>query len=286
VTRPNRFTLFVALAAIVAIVVVALVASGGGDTQLVSGDALAQAARATEKLPGASVTADATIDVDGLAKPLKMHLEGVSDSRGHSGRLAGAYSNFPKKVPGQTPDGDVPVEMISVLPDLYMKSPLFDQALPDGKSWLHIDFAKTGRKLGIGDPTQFGTADPSQIVSNLRATSERVERVGSEDVRGVATTHYKATVELKKLPALVPPSERAAARQKSERLIQLLGADSYPMEVWVDRKHLVRRVDVKMEMRVQGQSMTMDMMSEMYAFGPKPKAKRPPAGETYEAPSP
>jgi hypothetical protein len=270
-----------------AVAVIALASSGGGgDTQLVSGDALAQAARATEKLPGASVTADATIDVDGLAKPLKMHLEGVSDSRGHSGRLAGAYADFPKELPGQTPDGKVPVEMVMVLPDVYMKSPLFDKALPEGKSWLHIDFAKTGRQLGIGDPTQFGTADPSQVVSNLRATSDRVERLGTEDVRGVATTHYKATVELKKLPALVPPSERPAATQKSERLIHLLGADSYPIEVWVDRKHVVRRMDLTMKMQVQGQSMTMDMRSEMYDFGPKPRAKRPPAGEVYEAPSP
>jgi hypothetical protein len=269
------------------IAVVALAVSGGGaDTQLVSGSAIAQAARTTEKAAGASVSLDATINVDGLAEPVQMHLEGVQNTRGRSARMAGEYENFPEDVPGAE-DGRVPVEVVTILPDIWMKSPLFDAALPDGKSWLHIDIKKTSKKLGLSDPTQLGQ-DPSATVSNLRAVSDRVERVGDEKVRGVPTTHYRATVELKKLPALAPPSERASAEQKTARLIELLGSDSYPAEVWVDRHRLVRRTRLVMEMKVppQNQRMTMDMTFEMYDFGPKPKPKRPPAGESFDAPAP
>jgi hypothetical protein len=287
VTR--RFTILSALVVLAVVGVVELSASGGDDAQLVSGSAIAQAVRATEKVPGSDVSVDATIEVSGavFSRPIKMHLEGVQDKRGHSARMVGAYENFPKEVPGQSSDGTIPVEMVSVLPDLYMKSPLFDAALPDGKSWLHIDFAKAGKKLGIGDPTQMGAADPSETVENLRAVSDRVERVGSEEVRGVPTTHYRATVELRKIPALAPAGKKDAAKAKAERLIELLGSDSYPIEVWVDRGHLVRRMRLVMKMKVppSNRRMTMDMTTEMYDFGPKPKAKLPPEGDTFE-PSP
>lgn len=283
----NRFTFLVSLAVIAVVAVAVLAGSGGGgDTQLVSGDALAQAARETAKVAGANVSSDATITIGGLSKPLLMHMSGISDMRGKSGRMVGTYSNLPPGVPGQEADGTIPVEMVSLLPDIYMRSPLFAKALPSGKSWLHMDFAKAGQKLGIGDPTQFAQSDPTQTLSNLRATSDRVERLGSEDVRGVATTHYRATVELKKLPALAPPSQRAAVAARTQRLIQLVGHDSYPMDVWIDGKHLVRRIAFTMQMNVQGQTMTMKLKSDMYGFGPKPRAKRPPASDTYEAPQP
>jgi hypothetical protein len=281
----KRFAVLAAVAAVITVVV--LVASGGGgDTQLVSGDALAQAARTTEKVPGASMTADAVIEVEGVSKPLTMHLEGVSDMRRGSGRLAGEYKNFPTKLPGASADGTIPVEMVVLKPDLYFKSPLFGSTLPDGKSWLHIDLAKTGKQLGVGDPTQFGQSDPTQTLDNLRATSGRVEKVGTEDVRGVKTTHYRATIELDKLPSLVPQSERATARARTQKLIALTGTHSYPMEVWIDGRHLVRRTAFTMHMTVEGRSMSVKTTSEMYDFGPKPKTKRPPASETYEAPQP
>jgi hypothetical protein len=66
-------------------------------------------------------------------------------------------------------------------------------------------------------------------------------------------------------------------------MIQLLGSDSYPMDVWIDRGHLVRRTRLVMKMHERGQAITMDMTADMYDFGPKPKAQRPPVGDTYDA---
>lgn len=283
--RLNRLTIVAGLALLVAVVVVPLTLSSAGDTDLVSSSAIAKAARVTQKLPGETVSVDATIDVDGLDEPLEMHLEGVQDERGHSGRFAGEYENFPEEVTGQGSDGKVPIEVVSLAPDVYMKSRLFDSALPDGKSWLHLDLAAAGKKLGIGDPTQFGTSDPSETLSDLEATSDRVERVGTEEVRGVSTTHYSATIELRKLPAVVPAAKRASARRKADKLIEVTGTDSYPVDVWIDKHHLVRRVQVSLKMKIPPQeaSMHMDLTTEMYDFGPKPKAKRPPASETVDA---
>jgi hypothetical protein len=283
--RLHRLRIAAVLAVLVVVAVLALTVSGGSDTQFVSGSAIAGAARATQKVPGATVTMDAKFDIDGLAKPMGMRLEGVMDTRGRSTRMAGSYVNVPQKVPGASPGGTIPIEVVSLAPDVYMKSPLFGSALPDGKTWLHVDFAAQGKKLGIGDPTQFGQSDPSETVSNLQATSDRVERVGKESVRGTPTTHYRAKIEMRKLPALVPAARRAAARQSIQKLIQLTGTDSYPIDVWVDQHQLVRRTRYTMDMKLppQNQHMHVDITTEMYDFGPKPKAQRPPANETFEA---
>jgi hypothetical protein len=269
----------------VAVLVLVLSGGGGNDATLVSGSALADAAGATEKVAGASTTVDGTVDAAGLPEPLHIRMHGIQNTRQHAARLVGAYENFPKQVPGRESNGNVPFDSITILPDIYVKSPVFGgTAVPAGK-WLHIDIAKTGKELGIGDPTQFGSGDPSQSVQTLRALSSRVEKLGSEDVRGVPTTHYRGTVELRKLPEVTPPARRAAAKRSADRLIQLIGSDSYPLDVWVDRHRLVRRMHLEMTMKIQGRSVTQDMTFDLFDFGPKPKIKRPPAGETVEAPS-
>jgi hypothetical protein len=270
--------------ALVLVVVLVLVLSGGGGGggELVSGSALAQAARATERVPGATVSIDQVVTGGPLPKPMDAHLHGIQNTRQQAADIVGAYRNFPGKVPGQRADGAIPVEVVLIAPHMYLRSPLFARGLPAGKSWRHVDLVKVGRKLGIGDPTQFDTNDPTRGVGALRAISSRVERVGSESVRGVVTTHYRSTVELRKLPAVVPPSKRADARRSIERLIQLSGTDSYPMEVWIDRHHLVRRMRFVLEMKIQGQSLKYVTTTEMYDFGPKQKIKPPPAGDVYD----
>jgi hypothetical protein len=282
----TRFRVIAAVCAVAVVAVLVLVLSGGSgnDATLVSSSALADAASATERVAGTSTSVEGTVDTEGLPEPMHIRLHGIQNIRQRAADLVGTYENLPKQVPGQDANGRIPVETITILPDLYMKSPLFDTGVPRGK-WLHIDLAKVGKQIGIGDPTQFGSGDPSQALQTLRALSSRVEQVGTEDVRGVTNTHYRATVELRRLPEVTPPARRAAARQSADRLIQLIGADSYPMEVWVDRRHLVRRMRLQMTMKVQGRSLKQDMTIELFDFGPKRKVKPPPAGQTFEAPA-
>ena len=272
--------------ALVVVLVLAIAGGGGKDTTLVSASALADAADATGRVPGASFSVDGTIRAGVLSKPVRIRMRGVQNTRQKAAEFTGAYEDFPKQVPGQDSNGNIPLEGLAILPDIYMKSPVFSSALPAGKAWLHIDLAKTGKQLGIGDPTQFGSSDPNQSVQALRAVSSRVERVGTETVRGVPTTHYRAEVELRKLPAVTPPARRAEARQSVARLIKLIGTDSYPVEAWVDRHRLVRRMRLEMTMKVQGRSITQDMTFEFFDFGPKHRIEPPPADQTFEAPTP
>jgi hypothetical protein len=147
--------------------------------------------------------------------------------------------------------------------------------------WLHLDPARTAGETSIAE--ELGQITPTQIVATLRA-SDRVERVGSEDVRGVQTTRYRATVELTRLAALAPPSERAAARAQSAALTRFLGGPSYPIDVSIDRNHIVRRIRSTMTVAVKGNPVTMKTMTDMYGFGPKSRTLPPPTGETYQLP--
>jgi hypothetical protein len=275
------------------VLVLALVVAGCGDSQddrpgspsttFVPRSTLVRAAAATERAPGAAVSTEAKLTVLGLRKPIGVHLQGVEDLRRRSGRVAGVYTDFPAQAPGADPDGTTPMEVVSVPPDLYVKSPLVGRALPRGKSWLHLDAAQVGKQLGLESPGQFGRTDPAETFRNLRATTGRVAEVGRERVGGVETTHYRATVELRKLAEFARPSEKATVRAHATRMVHFLGTGSYPIDVWIDSRHLVRRTRLVMKLHEGLKLVTLDMTADMYDFGPKPRPRRPPAAETYDA---
>jgi hypothetical protein len=284
----RRLTVSITVIIICAVAAIALVFAGkGGDANLVSGSAIAEAASATSKVAGASISMHIVMKIDGVSKPIDADMTGVSSERTRSARMSGAYTGFPKAIPGARADGSLPIEEVVILPRIYMKSPVFASKLPDGKEWFSYDLAKAGKQIGIGDPTQFSQGDPMEAVNNLRATSDRVERVGTEDVRSVSTTHYRAKVELRKVPDLLPAAQREEARKSIDHLIELTGTDSYPVEVWIDRHHMVRRTRMSMDMKVgqTGRKMKMDMTVEMFDFGRKPQPKAPPADKVYDATS-
>jgi hypothetical protein len=278
----NRLTLVIASAAVLA-------GCGGSDggggpkPTLVSRAVLTQAAQATEHARGATVSTDAKLTVAGLPKPIGVHLDGVEDLRRGQGRVAGTYTDFPMQAPGADPDGTTPMEIVVAPPDVYVKSPLVTATLPGGKPWLHLGIAEVGKQLGLESPGQFGRTDPAETFRNLRATTGRVEEVGHEQVRGVETTHYRATVQLRRLADFAKPSEKGTVAAHAGRMVQFLGADTYPIDVWIDSRHLVRRTRLVMKLREGIKVVTMDSTADMYDFGPKPKVERPPAGETYDA---
>lgn len=270
--------------AVTAITAVVFALVGGDDRTFVPSSAVAEAASTTEQVPGASIDLTGEMTVDGLDQPMHFHMKGVQDTTGKSARMAGEYTDMPAGVPGRRDDGSIPVASVVVMPKVYMKSPIFSAGLPDGKSWMSYDVVETSKQLGAGDPTRFAQGDPMAPVKMLRASSRRVERVGTERVRGFSTTHYRGKIELRRLPDTLPAAERPQSRKQIERLIELAGTDSYPVEVWVDRRHLLRRMRMTMNMKIPnvGKTMKMVMTIELFDFGHKAKAKAPPKDDVYD----
>jgi hypothetical protein len=84
--------------------------------------------------------------------------------------------------------------------------------------------------------------NPTDSLDRLAASGD-IEKVGDEDVDGVATTHYRAVVDLDAVNAKSQVmSDEALAQTK-----KLVG-DSYPIDVWIDADGYMRRMNYTIDL--------------------------------------
>jgi hypothetical protein len=174
------------------------------------------------------------------------------------------------------------VQQIADKREIYLRSPILAGKLPGGKSWMKVDLAKAARTpgvdldaLGAGGPSQ----DPAQGLDYLQGAGT-AKRVGVAKVNGVATTHYRVQVDLKRA---VKRSAKATAKRSIDRLIATLGGPAtLPVDVWIDGDHLVRRQHVAYTATVTGQLSEFDITTEYTGFDAKLDAKPPADADTYD----
>jgi len=133
-----------------------------------------------------------------------------------------------------------PIDAVFDNTTIYEKLPrTLVPTLPAGKSWVKIDLAAAGRAIGVdvNALSQSQAGDPSQTLAYLRGASDNVTRVGTEDVRGTQTTHYRAVLDLNKAADQSP-----GASQAIKSAINLLGSSKQPADVWVDADGRLRRM--------------------------------------------
>jgi hypothetical protein len=264
---------------------------GGCGTEDVSVGEVAQAADATAKVDGLRLESRGEMDIPGVGTAPYTGT-GEMDMRGRRGRFELDMGAFAERLRGTLPEesadalgGPEDWQMELVLDDtqMFMRFGVLQKELPEGKDWIGFDIAEVNEGAGI-DPsiTQASMgSDPRQMLRLLRTTSDDVERLGEEGVRGVDTTHYRATVQLDKYVELVPERERERAEQSVERLKEQFGDDRFDMEVWVDDKQLVRRT--RMEFSTQlpegGGKMTIRDTTDYFDFGARIDVVIPPAGK-------
>jgi hypothetical protein len=164
---------------------------------------------------------------------------------------------------------------------MYMHAPTLAEQLPAQKDWLKVDveaLAKS-RNVDLGQFRQLTQNDPTQMLAYLRATSGKVEKVGTETVRGVETTHYRAKVDLDKVAAQAPASLRKTYRASIQSLKQSLGSRTVPVDVWVDGDNLVRRLAEHLAVKGSGK---VDFSVDFYDFGAPVSISPPPASDTLD----
>jgi hypothetical protein len=135
---------------------------------------------------------------------------------------------------------DEPMEMVVDGTTVYLRAPMLS-VLGGPTGWLSMsaeDLGTSADALGLGA----GAYDPTSILESLRGAGGEPEVVGTEDVRGVETTHYRATVDLADAIAQVPEDQRDLVEAQLDKL----GDGSMPLDVWVDADGLPRRVQLDM----------------------------------------
>ena len=274
-----------ALSLTVVALVASLAACGKDD---ISVDPVAEAATKTTGLASSRIAVNATIEAPGLPGPVPFTVTGVVDNRTQRGHFDVDFSRFAALGDGRLgKPRDFRGEMVFADVVLYMRVPLFERALPGGKEWLRVDLRKAGREVGLdlGQLSQLGQNDPSQSLRYLRAVSGDTKRFGTERVRGVPTTRYRATIDLRKYPSIVAPDQRARARASVDRLIELSGTRSVPTEVWVDDRRTVRRLRQSYAMKAtpgSAQRARTTQTIEFFDFGVEVDVEPPPREEVVD----
>jgi hypothetical protein len=271
-SRPRPINLLAAGAGLIAAVAAAFVLLGvtGG----ASVDPIAQAATVSANAPGYKMKLGVVITSPQLGAPISMSGSAVVDPPDHAASMSMTI-DAPQS--DQALGSKFQLGMVLVGQDMYMRFPqsLVD-ALPSlqGKPWVEIDVAKAAGLPGLsslGDNPD--TSDPQAVLQELRSVADGVIDEGQQQVDGVLTTHYAATVSLDRLYRNLSSLDKAV-------LAQISPSQDVPVDVWVDAHHLVRRVAMTLTLGVaNGASMQETATTDLSDYGPQPRPTPPPADQ-------
>jgi hypothetical protein len=161
--------------------------------------------------------------------------------------------------------------------------------LAGGKQWFKIDLNQIGKLVGVsglGNLAQAQQSDPTTGLNYLRGVSGPITIVGREVVRGVPTTHYRATADLNKAVANAPADQRATVQQ----IGQALGVTTVPVEAWIDEQGRVRRLHQTIDYskakvpNVPAGSLpqSIDITVELFDFGVPVSVTVPPPSQVQD----
>jgi hypothetical protein len=173
---------------------------------------------------------------------------------------------------------------------IYVKLPdALTSKLPSlsSKPWLKVDLAKAASAAGVPGLGSLvsnpASSDPSQFLQYLRAAGTAT-KVGSEQLNGIATTHYRGVIDLDKVPNALPSSSRSQARAAIAGLEQVTKLHQIPVGVWIDSQNLVRRMRLAFsESLSSGQSVSTAITVDIVGYGPQPPPVLPPADQVTDA---
>jgi hypothetical protein len=252
-------------------------------------DTVAKAASLSAGAAGYKMTLAMRISSPALSKPLAATGKGSFSIPDHAGsfNLSMDFSNEPQ-VAQVLGSSTFQIEEIIKAPIVYVKLPdALAKKIPGGKPWMKIDLDKAAAAAGIpglssltGNPA---SSDPSQMLQYLRAVSGTITKVGSEQVGGVQTTHYKATISLDKVPDAVPAAQRRGAQQAIASLENLTHLHSLPVDVWIDDHNLVRQMQMSFASSSGGQNVNTQMTIGIPEYGPQQPPTVPPDSQATDA---
>jgi hypothetical protein len=125
---------------------------------------------------------------------------------------------------------------------------------------------------GLSQPSQ---GNPADMLQALKAVGSS-RKVGSENLNGVATTHYRATIDPKKALDRIPDKQSAGAL---EQMLSSSGLSAIPIDVWIDSAGRVRRESMKFS----ANGTSMDMTISFTRFGVPVDTTPPPDDQVLDA---
>jgi LppX_LprAFG lipoprotein len=240
--------------------------NGLGATKLIAASADKAAAAKTARMGG-----EVTVNVGG--KSTTLPLDGILDFE--TGAFQFKYDFSQLGIPG---GGASKIEARMVDGVMYMNLGSLGgsnglSSMTGGKTWMKLDLKAFGAGAGAtGSAGGLGDANPGGVLDSLRGAGD-VEKVGADTLRGVETTHYRATIDPQKAIANAP----AELQEKAKAGLAELGGP-FPMDVWIDGDGQTRKISADIDAATGKVSMTL----EYYDFGVDVDVTAPPADDTFD----
>jgi hypothetical protein len=210
-----------------------------------------------------------TMDISELPAPASMSGGGAVDVLGESLSMTMDFSEFLAAMAAADPSitaedlelmqaffGDDPVEFRVIGGATYIKWDLIGLFLGADTEW--VSFPADGYDDAYDSVAGFGVdqfASPDDLVAMLEDVWA-VEEVGSDTVRGVATTHYAGVIDVAiLLDQLTSAEVREAERELGASISDVFG--DMPVDVWIDGDGHVRRTRIVMEFSDYGSAGTI-----------------------------
>jgi hypothetical protein len=165
---------------------------------------------------------------------------------------------------------------------IYVRSDQFKGKLPGGKEWLKVDLEAAARQQGVdlsAITPQGPSQDPAQVLEYLKGAGTSKE-LGKRTIRGIETTGHHVDVDLRKA---AQKAGGADARKAMEQAIKQIGRSTIPIDVWVDKDHLVRRERVKFDVAANDRRASIDLTVDLTKYNVPVSADAPAEKDTVDA---
>ena len=283
-----------------ALVAVLAAGCGGGTTaapEKLTVERLTQSARTSAAATTGRFAFELEMTIPGTDDPFSFSGGGAFDAAAKRAAISMDMSSFAKLLGqafgafgGDLDLGDARAWKIEAVQDgltVYLRFPLLDGKLPDGKTWVRIDAGATAKAQGfdLDQLKQFTENDPRKTLDYLRAVAGEIVPVGREEVRGDEATHYKATIDLLEYENLVPAAQRAKLGPALDQAVQQTGLRYVPVDLWVDDEGLVRKLTMSLSMQdpASAQRAEASMSFEMFDYGKPVEIELPAAEDVADA---
>jgi hypothetical protein len=275
-SRPVK--ILAAVAAVAVLAVVAFVAFGSSSNSTV--DPVAEAATQSTATAGEKMLLTIKLSSPTLPGAISGSGNGTFDQRSRSGTLSLAMA-LPKSPAITQALGGNTLKINEILhgSTIYMQLPSVLMKLLSGgqsKPWLSLNVAKLAGVPGLssigGNPV---SSNPAALLGYLRAAGSNVTTVGHDVVDGFGTTHYRADLTASQAANRLP----ASSQQAFKALLQQAHLSQIPIDVWIDSKHLVRRIGLNLQASQGGQAVNEAVTIDIPEYGPQPQPTIPPASE-------
>lgn len=170
------------------------------------------------------------------------------------------------------------LELVSQGSIMYLSIPEGRREPLGNKRWVRVN---AGSAAGAQGAVVEPLPDPISYMAALEGVKGEVRSLGTAEVDGVATDHYRANVSLETLASRLGPRRIAHARALAR-----LGLERLPVEAWIDDDGLPRQLVVRADLDDQGRvvaTLKFGNFGEAFLIGVPPNDAVHPAADVDEA---